>query len=128
MLCTCILLVRSSNLNKAADWAKKSGGGREFSSNYVRAQADQCCPAKYTTECCFKYLKTNGFDLENQNLAQVHQVEILTALLAWLYTVCVAGGIIEQQEKLELGRRIKFKTYKNQKKSLDRLLFNAGLT
>lgn len=92
------------------------------------AQADQCYQARYTIECCFKHLKTNGFDLENQNLAQVHQVEILMALLALLYTVCVASGIIEQHQKLERGRKIKFKTYKNHKKSLDRSLFRAGLT
>lgn len=91
-------------------------------------QADQCYQARYTIECCFKHLKTNGFDLENQNLAQVHQVEILMALLVLIYTVCVASGIVQQQQNLEQGRKIKFKTYKNQKKSLDRSIFRAGLT
>lgn len=90
--------------------------------------ADQCYEARYTIECCFKHLKTNGFDLENQNLAQVHQVEILMALLVLIYTVCIASGIIQQQKTLDKGRKIKFKSYKNLKKSLGRSVFRAGLT
>lgn len=91
-------------------------------------QADQYYEARYNIECCFKHLKTNGFDLENQNLAKIHQVEILMALLVLIYTVCVASGIIQHQQTLEKGRKIKFKTYKNQKKSLHRSIFRTGLS
>lgn len=91
-------------------------------------RADSCYAARYNIECCFKHLKTNGFDLENQNLALVHQVEILMALLVLIYTLCVASGIIQQQQNLDKGRKIKFKTYINQKKSLERSVFRTGLT
>lgn len=91
-------------------------------------QADLCYEARYNIECCFKHLKTNGFDLENQNLKQVHQVEILMALVVLVYTICVANAIIQQQQNLEKGRKIKFKTYENQKKSPERSIFRIGLT
>lgn len=60
---------------------------------------------RWSIECCFKHLKTNGFNLESQNLHYVHQVEILMAVLVLLYTISTVQGLL--QRSIERAKRPK---------------------
>lgn len=101
---------------------------------YLLTNIEQPCLAgeiyrrRYTIECCFKHLKSNGFDLEKQGFDQPHQLEIITAILVLLYMICVACGIIQQYRALTKGKEPKKKKYKNGSSYLAHSLFRQGLT
>ncbi|HRI60321.1 MAG TPA: transposase [Saprospiraceae bacterium] len=82
---------------------------------------------RWTIECCFGHLKSNGFNLEEQGFQREHQVEIIMAVLVLLYTVCLVGGILYEAEQEKLTRKIPFKKYANGKKYRQRSLFRTGL-
>jgi transposase len=82
---------------------------------------------RWTIECCFGHLKSNGFNLEEQGFQREHQVEIIMAVLVLLYTVCLGGGILHEAEQEKLSRKIPFKKYANGKKYRQRSLFRTGL-
>lgn len=92
------------------------------------SQAGGMYQRRYFIECCFKHLKSNGFDLEKQGFDLPHQVEIITALLVLLYTVCVVCGVIQQQAVIQAGKKPKMKEYKDGSVYLARSLFRQGLT
>lgn len=92
------------------------------------SQAGEMYRRRYVIECCFKHLKSNGFDLEEQGFDKPHQVEIVTALLVLLYTACVVCGIIRQQAVIQTGKKPKTKVYKDGSTYLARSLFRQGLT
>ena len=79
--------------------------------------------SRWTVECCFKHLKSNGFDLEGQGFQQTHKVEIIMAVLVLLYAVCVAQGIIQQAQQPKVAT----KKYRNGKVYRARSLFRLGL-
>ena len=49
---------------------------------------------RWKIECCFKHLKSGGFDLEAVCLKQPHQIHILMACLVLVYAIAVHCGII----------------------------------
>jgi Transposase DDE domain len=48
---------------------------------------------RWTTECFFKHLKSNGFDLEELGFHSPHKIRLLVAIVVVLYVICVAEGL-----------------------------------
>ena len=51
---------------------------------------------RWSIECCFKHLKTKGFDLEDVNVKGELKVMLMVALVSFLYTLCVLQGLIQR--------------------------------
>lgn len=49
---------------------------------------------RWKIECCFKHLKSGGFDLEAVSLKEPHQIHILMACLVIVYALAVQCGVI----------------------------------
>ena len=47
---------------------------------------------RWTTECFFKHLKSNGFGLEELGLQSLAKIRVLVAIVLVLYVICVAEG------------------------------------
>ena len=82
---------------------------------------------RWTIECCFGHLKTNGFDLEAQGFHKEHQVEIVMAVLVLLYTVCMACGVLLQSAQSPQSQKSNTKKYSNGSTYPQQSLFRAGL-
>lgn len=61
---------------------------------------------RWTTECLFKHLKSNGFDLEALGFQNRQKIRLLVAIVVVLYVICVAEG-------LKYFERIGTKRYKS---------------
>lgn len=48
---------------------------------------------RWTTECFFRHLKSNGFDLEELGFQSAHKIRLLVAVVVVLYVICVAEGL-----------------------------------
>ena len=48
---------------------------------------------RWTTECFFKHLKSNGFDLESLGFQSPQKIRLLMAIVVVLYVLCVAEGL-----------------------------------
>jgi len=48
---------------------------------------------RWTTECFFKHLKSNGFDLEQLGFQSPQKIRLLVAIVVVLYVICVAEGL-----------------------------------
>lgn len=48
---------------------------------------------RWTTECFFKHLKSNGFDLEELGFQSPVKIRLLVAIVVVLYVICVAEGL-----------------------------------
>ena len=70
-------------------------------------QAAQLYRMRWKIECCFKHLKTNGFNLESQAFTAPHKIEILMSVLVLVYAMAIYEGVIIHQTE-----QIKTKTYK----------------
>lgn len=53
---------------------------------------------RWAIEVCFKHLKSNGFDLESTGLQGEFKIELLFAIVSFVYTLCVVRGICEETE------------------------------
>ena len=47
---------------------------------------------RWTTECFFKHLKSNGFDLEDLGFHSLPKIRLLVSIVVVLYVLCVAEG------------------------------------
>ena len=47
---------------------------------------------RWTTECFFKHLKSNGFNLEELGFQSLSKIRLLVAIVLVLYVICVAEG------------------------------------
>lgn len=81
---------------------------------------------RWTIECCFLHLKSNGFDLEQQGFQRQHQVEIVMAVLVLLYTLCVLAGILHETQTVT-SPMTSMKKYANGSIYRSRSLFRTGL-
>lgn len=89
-------------------------------------RAGQLYQLRWTIECCFGHLKSNGFDLEHQGFQREHQVEIVMAVLVLLYTLCVLGGLLHETQTVPRPNG-GMKKYANGKKYRHRSMFRTGL-
>jgi hypothetical protein len=48
---------------------------------------------RWTTECFFKHLKSNGFDLEELGFQSPKKIRLVVAIVVVLYVICVAEGL-----------------------------------
>lgn len=77
---------------------------------------------RWKIECCFKHLKSNGFNIENINLKMDNKIELMMGVLAMVYTMAVKEGLLSHKLK-----PIPFKKYKDGKKYLSISIFRMGL-
>jgi len=65
---------------------------------------------RWKIECCFKNLKTNGFNIEDINLKSDKKIELMMGVLAMTYLLAVREGILRH-----LLKAIPVKKYKDGK-------------
>ena len=75
---------------------------------------------RWSIECCFKHLKSNGLDLEKINLEADHKIHLMVAILIFLYALCIHKGIKRRNNRS--------KKYKNGTVSPARSIFRQGLS
>jgi len=46
-------------------------------------------PIRWTIECCFKHLKSNGFNLEELNFKDSEKIKLMMSIVTFLYALCV---------------------------------------
>ena len=76
---------------------------------------------RWKIECCFKNLKTNGFNIEDINIQSDEKIELMVAVLAALYLIAVREGILRH-----LCKPIPLKRYKDGTTQLAISFFRLG--
>lgn len=76
---------------------------------------------RWKIECCFKHLKSNGFDLEATALEGAHKQDILLAIITLAYVLAVREGILNEYEE-----QVSIRTFKNGKMYREKSLFVFG--
>jgi len=63
-------------------------------------------PIRWSIECCFKHLKSNGFNLEDLNLKKPEKIKLMMAIVTFLYVLCIHEGLIcyEKIKKSDLKK------------------------
>lgn len=77
---------------------------------------------RWKIECCFKHLKSNGFNIEDINLKTDDKIELMMGVLAMVYIMAVREGLLNHKLK-----PIPFKKYKDGKLYLSISIFRIGL-
>lgn len=75
---------------------------------------------RWTTECFFKHLKSNGSDLEELGFQTPKKIRLLVTIVVVLYVICVAEGL-RQFNRI----RAKKKSY-DEPLSLRKAVFRKG--
>ena len=78
---------------------------------------------RWKIECCFKHLKSNGFNIEDINLKDDDKIELMMGVLAIVYLIAVSEGLLRH-----LKKPIPLKKYKNGKTYLSTSIFRIGMT
>lgn len=77
---------------------------------------------RWKIECCFKHLKSNGFNVEAMNLKDDRKIELMMGIVVTAYAIAIREGIVEQ-----LRKPFPIKKYKNGKQYLAISVFRKGL-
>lgn len=77
---------------------------------------------RWKIECCFKHLKSNGFNIEDINLKVDDKIELMMGVLAMVYILAVKEGLLSHKLK-----PIPLKKYKDGKIYLSISIFRMGL-
>lgn len=77
---------------------------------------------RWKIECCFKHLKSNGFNIEDINLKIDEKIELMIGILAMVYIMAVREGLLSHKRK-----PIPWKKYRDGKKYLSISIFRLGL-
>ncbi len=80
-------------------------------------------PIRWAIECCFKHLKSNGFNLEELNLKAKEKIKLMMAILTFLYAMCIHEGLLAYQQV----KKSDWKKYADGKISLTVSIFRKGL-
>lgn len=80
-------------------------------------------PIRWTIECCFKHLKSNGFRLEEMSLKDPLKIMLMMAIVVFLYVLCIVEGL----KQLKTAKKSDWKVYKNGKRFLTVSVFSKGL-
>ena len=86
------------------------------------AQAQKAYRKRWPIECCFKHMKTNGFNLEDLNLEGQHKVDLIFSILTLVYVLAVQQGILNHYHQ-----KVKTITYSDGKTGPAESLFRFGL-
>jgi len=60
---------------------------------------------RWSIECCFKHLKSKGFDLEAINLRGDTKIMLMVALVSFMYTLCVVQGFLSLRKRKKSDRK-----------------------
>lgn len=85
-------------------------------------QALECYAQRWKIECCFKHLKSNGFNVEAMNFKDDRKIELMMGVVVTAYAIAIREGIIEQLRKPFL-----IKKYKNGKQYTAISVFRKGV-
>lgn len=88
-----------------------------------RIEVVKTYPIRWTIECCFKHLKTNGFDLEAMNFKDPLKIMLMMAITSFLYVLCIIEGL----KQLKVKKKSDWKKYKCGKITLAVSIFAKGL-
>ena len=77
---------------------------------------------RWKIECCFKHLKSNGFNVEAMNLTDDRKIELMMGIVVTAYAIAIREGIVEQ-----LRKPFPIKKYKNGKQYMAISVFRKGL-
>jgi transposase len=77
---------------------------------------------RWKIECCFRHLKTNGFNLEDMNLKNDNKIMLMVAVVIITYALAIKEGVLKYMQK-----QIGMKRYKNGKVYLEMSIFRKGL-
>ncbi len=77
---------------------------------------------RWKIECCFKHLKSNGFNIEDINLKIDDKIELMMGVLVMVYIIAIREGLLSHKLK-----QIPLKKYKNGKIYLSISIFRMGL-
>lgn len=86
---------------------------RQISEEYLK---------RWSIECCFKHLKTNGFNLEAMNFKDDKKITLMMAVVAVVYALALREGLL-----CLLNKTIPIKKYKNGKQYLSISVFRKGM-
>ncbi|MEK7224666.1 MAG: transposase [Bacteroidota bacterium] len=76
---------------------------------------------RWKIECCFKNLKTNGFNIEDINVQSDKKIELMMGVLVLVYWIALEEGMLKHNRK-----PIPLKRYKNGKVHLTISIFRLG--
>jgi len=79
-------------------------------------------PNRWTIECCFKNLKSNGFNLEELNFKQSTKIKMMMAIVSFLYILCIHQGLLEYRNM----KKSDIKIYASGKTTLAVSVFKKG--
>lgn len=77
---------------------------------------------RWKIECCFRHLKSNGFDMEAMNLTQDLKIELMTGIVITAYAIAIREGILAY-----IRKPFRKKKYKNGKEYHEISIFRKGL-
>ena len=60
-------------------------------------------PIRWTIECCFKHLKSNGFRLEEMSLTDPEKIMLMMGIVVFLYVLCIVEGLRSSRIQGERG-------------------------
>ena len=86
-------------------------------------------PIRWSIECCFKHLKSNGFNLEDINMKNSLKIELMMAILVFLYTLCIRQGLLVYHN-FKRNKRSDYKQFDKNKKPFQTLtvsVFRKGI-
>lgn len=78
-------------------------------------------PLRWTIECCFKHLKSNGFNLETINIKGAAKQNLMFTILVFLYTFSITQGLRAYVKANKI-----LKKYSSGKTSLAVSIFKKG--
>lgn len=89
-----------------------------------KSEIIQNYPIRWAIECCFKHLKSNGFNLEEVNFKSSHKIKLMMAIVCFLYVIAIYHGLLESVKK----KKSDLKKYANGKISFTVSIFRKGLS
>ena len=88
----------------------------------ARKKIIKAYPIRWKIECCFKNLKSNGFNLEELNLKKPSKVKLMMAIVCFLYTLCVSQGLLHYKQ----SKKSDYKKYADGSFTLAQSVFRKG--
>jgi len=79
-------------------------------------------PIRWKIECCFKHLKSNGFNLEELNFSNKEKIKLMMAIVSFLYVLCIHQGLLAYSKL----KKSDFKKYRDGTKTLAVSIFRKG--
>lgn len=78
---------------------------------------------RWTIECCFKHLKSNGFDLQAMGFRSSQKIMLMMGIVVFLYNLCIREGLLTYAKT----KNKKWKLFKDGTKTLAISVFRKGL-